>query len=97
MSDRLDDLLGTPLTEPTDAGFSAKVIARVLATEERASFWEWTGYGIAAAALLAAIPLAPIGEYVQRETPAIVNSAPMMMLAAVLVLTALLCRFAVRE
>lgn len=97
MTDRLDDLLSAPLAEPGDAGFSAKVIARVLANEERALWWEWAGYAIAAAALLAVIPFAAIGEFVQRETPAIVNSAPMMMVAAVLVLAAALYRYAVRE
>jgi hypothetical protein len=97
MTDRLDDLLNAPLAEPADAGFSAKVIARVLAKEERALFWEWTGYGVAAVALVAAVPFTALGDLVARATPQIVNSAPLMMVAAVLMLTAVLCRYAVRE
>jgi hypothetical protein len=97
MSDALDELLTRPLPEPGDGGFSVRVYTRLLAKEERAAAWTTFGYAFAAAALLASIPFAPLGDAILHATPALLSSAPFAISLAVIVLTAVTCRFALRR
>jgi len=86
-NDDLDRLLSAPLAEPEDRGFSARVLARVARDSSRAARLEGIGYGVAAAAFVAALALSPLGDVMSAMTPHLAGSQPVMVGAAILILT----------
>jgi hypothetical protein len=86
MRDALDDLLQS-LPEPRDNGFSAQVMLRILNAESRARFWENLAYGIAAVVVMASLPFTGLGELVARDTPALMNSGPLILALGIVTLT----------
>lgn len=85
--DDLDTMLSAPLEEVADAGFSARVAARI----ERRAWWRErvTLYAPIAAAA-AAVPFLPLREVTDtalRLSPEFANSGALALAAAALVLT----------
>jgi hypothetical protein len=86
MADALDELLRS-LPEVPDAGFSAQVMIRILKADASDRFWETLAYGIAATAVMAALPFTGIGDVVARLTPAVMNSAPLILALGIVTIT----------
>jgi hypothetical protein len=85
--ENLDSLLTAPLTDVADNGFSSRVTARVIKTQERRA---WFTMLVPILALCALVPFLPLEEFthaVVRVTPVIANSAAISLALAVLILT----------
>ncbi len=88
--ENLDALLATPLAAVADNGFSSRVTARAMQTQERRG---WLTMLVAVVALCALVPFLPLDEFthaVLRLTPVIANSAAISLALAVLILTFML-------
>jgi hypothetical protein len=87
MSERLDDLLSTPLPDVPDSGFSARVRDRIV----RGRRWEeWLTYaviGLAALPLLFVIPIASLDVEFSRLMPSLASIEPLALAVALLLLT----------
>jgi uncharacterized membrane protein (DUF485 family) len=85
--DDLDTLLATPLADMADAGFSARVMARVRQVQKQRDWLVMLGPALA---LLALVPFLPLDEFTHAilgVTPVIANSAAISLALGVLILT----------
>ena len=83
----LDALLAAPLDDVADNGFSSRVTARVIKTQERRA---WLTMLVPIVALCALVPFLPLEEFthaIVRVTPMIANSGAISLALAVLILT----------
>ena len=86
----LDALLAVPLDDVADNGFSSRITARVIKSQERRA---WFTMLIAMIALCALVPFLPLEEFTHamvRVTPVIANSAAISLALAALILTFML-------
>lgn len=86
----LDASLTAPLDDVADNGFSSRVTARVLQTQEQRA---WLTMLVPMLALCALVPFLPLEEFthaMMRVTPVIANSGAISLALAVLILTFML-------
>jgi hypothetical protein len=92
VSDDIDRLLSAPLAEPADDGFSLRVMLRTEAVRMRAELAETFVWIVAAAALLALLPLTAAGQAVAAAGTELAQSMPFALGAGFLVLAWLALR-----
>jgi len=89
----LDRLLSRRLAEPEDNGFSARVLARLAQGNTRSARMEGIAYGVTAAVAVTALALSGVGEAVARITPDLIQSQPLGIAVAALVITGAFLRW----
>lgn len=92
MTGDLDTLLGVPLPNIADDGFSAAVARRALALDGRRKLLDQLVLLITVTIVLLALPLGSLGAAIERVTLDLGNSAPIGVAFAALVLSALYMR-----
>ena len=83
----LDALLAAPLDDVADDGFSSRVAARVIQTQERHAWFTMLAPMLALCALVPFLPLEEFTHAMVRVTPVIANSGAISLALAVLILT----------
>lgn len=92
MTVTLENLLSAPLPEVPDHGFSAKVMARIDAEQQRDTLLRTIGMGVASAVV---IPFLPIRQIVEALIPPLTGQTTLLgvgIAGATLVLSMLLAR-----
>lgn len=85
--DELARSLGSPLCAIEDAGFSARVMARVSAARERRSALEWAVILAVSACLLAFLPLTSLAGAIEIISVDLGNSLPLALAMLAIVLS----------
>jgi len=87
MIDPIDDLLAAPLSEPSDEGFSARVMGQIHKQRQRDATLSRLVIALAALPLLFLLPIPKLSAEFSHLLPAIAATGPLSIAAALLLLT----------